>query len=225
MQITGTQEIKERVLLLGVQTQDGDDTDESVEELGDLARTAGAEVVGALIQRRENIHPGTYIGKGKIEEVRGLLYEKEATGIVCDDELSPAQLNNLQQELDCKVIDRTLLILDIFARHATSREGKLQVELAQLRYRAERLGEDDASALRQLSDDGGRRRDRVRRRAVPGGSYFQEGHPALPQKDRLRFSGLPAVCQQDCARKCDAWADSRPKDGESGGRSHRKEST
>ena len=92
-----------------------------------------------MIQRRENIHPGTYIGKGKIEEVKQLLWETDATGIICDDELSPAQMNNLQQELDCKVMDRTLLILDIFARHAVSREGKLQVELAQLRYRAARL--------------------------------------------------------------------------------------
>ncbi len=133
------QEIEERVILIGVQLQIGDDTDESVRELGDLAQTAGAEVVGTLIQRRENIHPGTYIGRGKIEEVRELLRETEATGVVCDDELSPAQLNNLQQELDCKVMDRTLLILDIFARHATTREGKIQVELAQLRYRAARL--------------------------------------------------------------------------------------
>ncbi len=133
------QEIEERVILVGVETQAGDDTDESVRELGDLAQTAGAEVAGTLIQRRENIHPGTYIGKGKIEELYGMLLETGATGIVCDDELSPAQLNNLQQELNCKVMDRTLLILDIFARHATSREGKLQVELAQLRYRAARL--------------------------------------------------------------------------------------
>ncbi len=139
MEVSQTQEIRERVILIGVQVQTGDDTDESVSELGDLAQTAGAEVVGTLIQRRESIHPGTYIGKGKIEEARALLMATEATGVICDDELSPAQLNNLQQELDCKVMDRTLLILDIFARHATSREGKLQVELAQLRYRAARL--------------------------------------------------------------------------------------
>lgn len=133
------QEIQERVILIGVQMMDGDDTEESVLELGELAATAGAEVVGTVIQRRENVHPGTYIGKGKLDEVRELLYETDATGVICDDELSPAQLNNLQSELDCKVMDRTLLILDIFARHATSSEGKLQVELAQLRYRAARL--------------------------------------------------------------------------------------
>ena len=132
-------EIQEKVILVGVQQMTGDDTEESVNELGELAHTAGAEIVGVVIQRRENIHPGTYIGKGKIDEVRMLLWETDATGIICDDELSPAQLNNLLQELDCKVMDRTLLILDIFARHATSREGKIQVELAQLKYRAARL--------------------------------------------------------------------------------------
>ncbi len=132
-------EIQERVILIGVQEADGDDTEESVRELGELAYTAGAQVVGSVIQRRERMHPGTYIGKGKLDEVRELLWETEATGVICDDELSPAQLNNLQQELDCKVMDRTLLILDIFAGRATSSEGKLQVELAQLRYRAARL--------------------------------------------------------------------------------------
>ena len=132
-------DIEERVILVGVQQADGDDTEESVKELGELAQTAGAQVVGSVIQNREKIHPGTYIGKGKLDEVRMMLWETDATGIICDDELSPAQLNNLQSELDCKVCDRTLLILDIFARHAVTSEGKLQVELAQLRYRAARL--------------------------------------------------------------------------------------
>ena len=132
-------DIEERVILVGVQQADGDDTEESVKELGELAKTAGAQVAGSVIQNRERIHPGTYIGKGKLDEVRMLLWETDATGIICDDELSPAQLNNLQSELDCKVCDRTLLILDIFARHAVTSEGKLQVELAQLRYRAARL--------------------------------------------------------------------------------------
>ena len=132
-------EIQEKVLLLGVQEADGDDTEESVRELGELAATAGAQVAGRVIQRRESIHPGTYLGKGKLDEVRALLWETEATGVICDDELSPAQLNNLQQELDCKVMDRTLLILDIFAKHATSSEGKLQVELAQMAYQLPRL--------------------------------------------------------------------------------------
>ena len=95
--------------------------------------------MGRIIQNRESVHPGTYIGKGKIEEVRALVYAMDATGIICDDELSPAQLNNLERELDCKVMDRTLLILDIFAARAITSEGKIQVELAQLRYRSARL--------------------------------------------------------------------------------------
>lgn len=139
MELYEFDEIEEKVILVGVQGQAEDDTEESLRELGELAQTAGAAVAGMVIQRRESIHPGTYIGKGKIEEVRELLRGLDATGIICDDELSPAQMNNLQHELDCKVMDRTLLILDIFARHAVSREGKIQVELAQLKYRAARL--------------------------------------------------------------------------------------
>ena len=111
----------------------------SLDELEELASTAGAVTVGKVIQNREAVHPGTYIGKGKIEEVRALVYALNATGVICDDELSPAQLNNLERELDCKVMDRTLLILDIFAVRAVTSEGKIQVELAQLRYRAARL--------------------------------------------------------------------------------------
>lgn len=129
----------ERVILVGVQENDGDDTEESLQELAELAKTAGAEVVGTVIQKRERIHPGTYVGKGKIDEIRTLLNALDATGIICDDELSPVQMNNLQQELESKIMDRTLLILDIFASSAVTKEGKIQVELAQLRYRAVRL--------------------------------------------------------------------------------------
>lgn len=139
MELCDLNEIEERVILVGVQEGDGDDTVESVEELAELAKTAGALVVGTVIQKRERIHPGTYVGKGKMEELKMLLTALDATGIICDDELSPVQMNNLQQELDCKVMDRTLLILDIFADHASTSEGKIQVELAQLRYRAVRL--------------------------------------------------------------------------------------
>lgn len=131
--------LEERVILVGVQTSENDRVEESLEELEELACTAGAITVGKLIQNREAVHPGTYIGKGKIEEVRALVYAMNATGIICDDELSPAQLNNLERELDCKVMDRTLLILDIFAGRAVTSEGKIQVELAQLRYRSARL--------------------------------------------------------------------------------------
>lgn len=132
-------ELEERVILVGVQVNDNEDTKESLDELEELAQTAGAVTVGKVIQNREAIHSGTYIGKGKIEEVRALVLALDATGIICDDELSPAQLNNLERELDCKVMDRTLLILDIFAARAVTSEGKIQVELAQLRYRSARL--------------------------------------------------------------------------------------
>lgn len=132
-------EIEERVILVGVRENNGEDTEESLQELAELARTAGAETVGSLIQNREAIHPGTYIGKGKIEELRAMADMLDATGIVCDDELSPAQLRNLEQELDMKVMDRTLIILDIFAARASTNEGKIQVELAQLKYRQARL--------------------------------------------------------------------------------------
>lgn len=129
----------ERVILVSVSTSDQDDTYRSLEELRELADTAGAETVGTVVQSREQIHPGTYIGKGKIEEIKDLLWELEATGIICDDELSPVQMKNLQDELDTKVMDRTLVILDIFAARASTREGKIQVELAQLKYRQSRL--------------------------------------------------------------------------------------
>ncbi|MCB6416289.1 GTPase HflX [Faecalimonas umbilicata] len=130
---------KERILLVGVSVDDGDDTEESLDELAELALTAGAETVGRVIQNREQIHPGTYVGKGKLEEIKDLLWETEADGIICDDELTPAQLGNLRDELNTKVMDRTLVILDIFASRASTSEGKIQVELAQLKYRQSRL--------------------------------------------------------------------------------------
>lgn len=129
----------EKVLLVGVSVEENDDTEKSLDELEELARTAGAVTVGRVIQNREQIHPATYVGKGKIDEIKELLWETEATGIICDDELSPAQLGNLQDALDTKVMDRTLIILDIFAERASTSEGKIQVELAQLKYRQSRL--------------------------------------------------------------------------------------
>lgn len=132
-------DIRERVILVGVDTEGGETAERSLDELAELAATAGAEVTGRLIQTRECVHPATYIGRGKLIELKELLWETEATGIICDDELSSPQLGNLEEELDCKVLDRTLLILDIFAARAVSGEGKIQVELAQLRYRASRL--------------------------------------------------------------------------------------
>lgn len=129
----------ERVILVGISERNGDDTESSLAELAELAATAGAEVVGTVIQNLEHMHPGTYVGTGKLEEIRDMIWEKEATGIICDDELSPIQMRNMEQVLDSKVMDRTLLILDIFAARARTSEGKIQVELAQLKYRASRL--------------------------------------------------------------------------------------
>jgi GTP-binding protein HflX len=130
---------KERYILVGVSTRDTEETEDSLRELGELIDTAGGEVLDYVVQNLRNPEPGTYIGKGKVEELREMVEELEATGIVCDDELSPAQIRNLSDMLDCKVIDRTILILDIFAAHATTSEGKLQVEMAQLKYRSSRL--------------------------------------------------------------------------------------
>ena len=111
----------------------------SLAELSELVKTAGGVTVGEVIQNREAVHPGTYIGKGKIEEVREEVARTEADAVVTDDELSPAQMKNLEDALGCKVMDRTMLILDIFAKHASTKEGSVQVELAQLKYRSTRL--------------------------------------------------------------------------------------
>lgn len=132
-------EEKERFILLGVSQPDHNDTEESIDELEELVATAGGITVGRIIQNRLAIHPRTYIGKGKVEEVLEMAFETDATGVICDDELSPAQLRNLEEDLDMKVLDRTSLILDIFAKRATTKEGKIQVELAQLNYRLTRL--------------------------------------------------------------------------------------
>ena len=138
-EIHENQERKEKVILIGVSTREDEDVEASLCELAELADTAGAEVLGQVIQNREAIHPGTYIGKGKIEEVRALAEELGADGVICDDELTPAQLRGLEERLELKVMDRTLVILDIFAKHASTSEGKLQVEMAQLSYRLARL--------------------------------------------------------------------------------------
>lgn len=132
-------DIEERVILVGVSEQDGDDTEDSLAELEELVHTAGASVAGTVIQKLERRHPGTYVGSGKVQEIKELLINTDATGIVCDDELTPAQMRNLTDLLDTKVMDRTLIILDIFAGRASTSEGKIQVELAQLRYEMTRL--------------------------------------------------------------------------------------
>ncbi|MGN0169572.1 MAG: GTPase HflX [Lachnospiraceae bacterium] len=132
-------EVEEKVVLVGVCLSEGDDTEDSMTELEELCETAGAGTVGKIIQNREGFHPAFYVGTGKLDEIRQMIMETGATGIVCDDELSPAQIKNLEQELHVKIMDRTLIILDIFAGRAVTSEGKIQVELAQLRYRATRL--------------------------------------------------------------------------------------
>ena len=132
-------EAEERVILVAVRKSDRENTEQSLDELCELASTAGAVTVARVIQNLDNFNPATYIGKGKIDEIKELIIEYDATGIICDDELSPAQMNNLSDALEIKVMDRTLLILDIFASRANTNEGKIQVELAQLRYRSSRL--------------------------------------------------------------------------------------
>ncbi|HEX6499578.1 MAG TPA: GTPase HflX [Micromonosporaceae bacterium] len=130
----------ERVVLVGVWTEGTvADAENSLTELAALAETAGSQVLEGLIQRRGRPDPATYIGRGKVAELRGVVVATGADTVICDGELSPGQLRNLEQDIKIKVIDRTALILDIFAQHAKSREGKAQVELAQLQYLLPRL--------------------------------------------------------------------------------------
>ncbi|MCC0633541.1 MULTISPECIES: GTPase HflX [Clostridioides] len=138
-------EIQERALLVGlnlttiIKKSDDIDTNESMEELKELAKAAGAEVVGSLIQNKQAVDAAYYIGKGKVEEIRAYSESLDATLVIFNDELSGAQIRNIENVVGKKVIDRTTLILDIFAQRALSKEGKLQVELAQLKYRLPRL--------------------------------------------------------------------------------------
>jgi len=144
-----TAEQKERVILVAIETNENEGlVEDYLDELEELVETAHAEVVGKMIQKREAIHSGHYLGKGKIEELKLLAQELNATGVICDDELSPAQLKNLNDMLGIKVMDRTILILDIFAQRAQSKEGQIQVELAQLKYRMSRLAGLGASMSR-----------------------------------------------------------------------------
>ena len=132
-------DLEEKVILFCVDLDNGEDIEVNLDELEELVKTAGAKVVGRLVQKKEHVDNVTYIGSGKTEELCELIDELGATGVVCDDELSPVQLKNLEEILDTKVMDRTMVILDIFAGRATTREGKIQVELAQLKYRSSRL--------------------------------------------------------------------------------------
>ena len=138
-ELISTEEKKEKFILVAVSISGEKETQSSLDELDELVYTAGAMSVGRLVQNRERIHSVTYLGKGKLEELKEMLLYMEADGVLCDDELSPAQLRNLERILDTKVVDRTMLILDIFAKRASTGEGKIQVELAQLKYAAVRL--------------------------------------------------------------------------------------
>jgi GTPase len=132
--------VQDTVLLVGTDIDKEQNIEDSLQELERLVDTAGGETVGRILQRREKPDPSTYIGKGKLEELKALQLETQATTVIFDEQLSPAQQRNLEKVLEVKVLDRTALILDIFAQRAHSHEGQLQVELAQMRYLLPRLG-------------------------------------------------------------------------------------
>lgn len=132
-------EEQEQVILVSASVSDELSVQASLDELEELVKTAGAAVAGRFVQHRQIMDTATYIGSGKVEELRELVMAGHVTGIVCDDELTPSQMNNLERELNIKIMDRTMVILDIFATRASTREGQLQVELAQLRYRSTHL--------------------------------------------------------------------------------------
>lgn len=147
--------IKEKAILVGVNVKSDPHFDYSIEELGNLAGAMDVEVVGVITQNLERVTPSHYVGTGKTEEIRALYDAMGANVVIFDDELSPAQLRNLEQDLDAKVIDRTTLVLDIFARRAKTREAQLQVEIAQLQYLLPRLVGMNASLSRQGGGTGG----------------------------------------------------------------------
>nr|WP_305782751.1 GTPase HflX [Actinoplanes lichenis] len=146
----------ERVVLVGVWTEGSvAEAENSLSELAQLAETAGSQVLEGLIQRRSRPDSATFIGRGKVEELRDVVLSTGADTVICDGELSPSQLRNLEQQTKVKVVDRTALILDIFAQHAKSKEGKAQVELAQLQYLLPRLRGWGESLSRQGGGAGG----------------------------------------------------------------------
>lgn len=133
-------ELTEKAILVGVKLfSNSDNEEEHLQELAELTRTAGASVVHTIIQKREKPDPATFIGKGKVEEIGRLVRGLTADLVIFDEDISPSQQYNLEKNIPCKIIDRTALILDIFAQHAYTSEGKVQVELAQLNYRLSRL--------------------------------------------------------------------------------------
>ncbi|MER2028786.1 MAG: GTPase HflX [Solibacillus sp.] len=145
----------ERGVLVGVNLQKDEHFDYSMEELANLAQALDVEVVGMVTQNLERVTPSHYVGTGKIEEIKAFFDETDANIVIFNDELSPSQIRNLERDLQCKVIDRTMLILDIFSRRAKTREAQLQVELAQLQYMLPRLVGLHASLSRQGGGTGG----------------------------------------------------------------------
>lgn len=145
----------ERGILVGVNLQKDEHFDYSMEELANLAEALNVEVVGTVTQNLERVTPSHYVGTGKIDEIKALFEEADANLVIFNDELSPSQIRNLERDLECKVIDRTMLILDIFSRRAKTREAQLQVELAKLQYMLPRLVGLHASLSRQGGGTGG----------------------------------------------------------------------
>ena len=133
------EEVLQRAVLVGVNVGNEDDFAYSMEELTNLAEACDVEVIGQVTQNLQRVNPSHYIGKGKIEEVAAYVQEIDANMVIFNDELSPSQIRNLEEDLDCKVIDRTILILDIFAQRAKTKEAQLQVEVAHLQYMMPRL--------------------------------------------------------------------------------------
>ncbi|WP_107841151.1 GTPase HflX [Metasolibacillus meyeri] len=147
--------IQERGILVGVNLKNDEHFDYSMEELANLAQALDVEVIGSVAQNLERVTPSHYVGTGKIEEIKAFYEEADANIIIFNDELSPSQIRNLERDLECKVIDRTMLILDIFSRRAKTKEAQMQVELAQLQYMLPRLVGLHASLSRQGGGTGG----------------------------------------------------------------------
>lgn len=197
-------EEQEQVILVAVSVQDEISTEASLDELAELVKTAGGVVAGRFVQNRQMADMATYIGSGKTAELRERIVELGATGIVCDDELTPSQMNNLERELETKVMDRTMVILDIFASRASTREGQLQVELAQLRYRSTHLIGMGSILSRQgggigtrgpgekkLEIDRRRIRERISRLKT---ELEQVKTNRTVQRKRRMENGVPVVC-------------------------------
>ena len=184
---------QEKVILVGVALGLVSECEASLDELEELAATAGAVSVGRVIQSREAFSSATYVGKGKLEEIQTMIYATGADTVICDDELTPAQLRNLNDRLEAKILDRTLLILDIFAGRASSSEGKIQVELAQLRYRASRLSGLGTSLSRQGGGIGtrgpGEKQIEVDKRLIHGRIGTLKQELAKVEKHRMTQRG------------------------------------